>query len=243
MLNEKVKEFLSNYKYKIELHAHTNPCSGCSRMSVSEVVTRLKESGYSAVVLTNHYFYDHGAYRETPDPIATYLKDYNEAKALGDKLGIKVFLAMEIRFLGSMNDYLVLGVDEQFLRDIYNRCELTVDSFYEEFHNPDRLIIQAHPFRNNGTPANLNSLDGLEIMNMHPDQKSRSAMAAKFANENNVPIVTIGTDLHHNEHVGICSLRTKTLPTTEKELVALLRKGDYIFDIGGYPMLPQFKLD
>ena len=100
------------------------------------------------------------------------------------------------------------------------------------------MIIQAHPFRNNGTAADLNFLDGLEIMNMHPGQKSRTALASKYAAENHIPIVTVGTDLHHCEHVGISALRTRILPENEAHLVQILRSGDYIFEIGSHPMLP-----
>lgn len=237
-----VGEYLSAYKYKIELHAHTNPCSGCSRIAPKELIQLLKDQNYDAVVITNHFFYDHGEYRKSEDPVSTYLKDFYEAKEEGEKQGMKVLLGTEYRFLENENDYLVYGVDENFLRKTLHRSELGIESFYREFAGEELLIIQAHPFRNGGTAANLAFLDGLEIMNMHPGQKSGSAMAARYANEQKVPIVIIGTDLHHNSHAGISALRTKVLPENEAHLVQILRSRDYIFDIGGYPMLPYFKL-
>ncbi len=238
LISDEMIEYIASYKYKIELHAHTYPCSGCSRISSEEMIHLLKKENYDAVVIANHFFYDHGEYLKSEDPIKTYMKDFYDAKAMGEKEGIKVLLGAEYRFLESDNDYLVFGVDEAFLRNTLNRSDLGIESFYKEFHNENRLIIQAHPFRNSGTAVDLDFLDGLEIMNMHPYQKSRTAVAAKYAAENHAPIVTVGTDLHHHEHVGISALRTKVLPEDEVHLVQILRSGDYIFEIGGYPMMP-----
>ena len=231
----------SEYKYKIELHAHSNPCSGCSRLSVPNLMSALKREKFDAVVLTNHFFYDHGAYREAHDPIETYMMDYYKCREIGEREGIVVLLGAEYRFLESQNDYLVYGIDKEFLKNTYHRSDLTLESFYKEFHSDDILIIEAHPFRDTSGcfPANPKFLDGVEIMNMHPLKTIGNSVAAKFARDCNIPIVTIGTDLHWDEHAGICATRTKVLPKTEKDLVKLLRSGDYIFEIGGYPMLPQ----
>ena len=147
-------------------------------------------------------------------------------------------LGAEYRFLENESDYLVFGLDEEFLKSTLHRSDLGIASFYKEFHSEELLIIQAHPFRNDGEAADLRFIDGLEIMNMHPGQRSRSGIAAKFSSKQSVPVVTIGTDLHHREHTGVSALRTKVLPENEKHLVQILRGRDYIFDIGGYPMLP-----
>ncbi len=235
-----IKDYISAYKYKIELHAHTRPCSDCGRLSPQELIDGLKREGFDAVVITNHYFYDHGAYRSTTSPMDTYLNAFRDCREYGEKMGIKVFLGAEYRFLESKNDYLVYGVDEKFLRDTFERSELTIESFYKEFHREDILIIEAHPFREDCgcSPVDPRFVDGYEIMNMQPGKLSKNVIAAKYARENGVSLVTIGADLHHARQLGLCSLRAKILPQNEKELVALLRSGDYIFDIGGYPMLP-----
>jgi len=235
-----INKFVSSYKYKIELHAHTNPCSGCSMLSPEEMMKKLKEHNYHAVVITNHFFYDHGDYLEAEDPIATYLKDFYKCREIGEKEGIKVLLGAEYRFLESNNDYLVLGIDKEFLDKTLHRSDLTIESFYKEFHNEDLLIIHAHPYRENcgSSPVNPEFLDGVEIMNMHPGKMSENGLAAKFAKDNNISLVTIGTDLHRAAHAGVSALRTKVLPQNEKELVKILKSKDYIFEIGGFPMIP-----
>ncbi len=239
-MQREITEYLSEYKYRIELHAHSNPCSDCSRLSPVEIIQRLKEGNYDAVVITNHFCYDHGAYLNTPDPIETYMKAFYECRDAGEKAGIRVLLGAEYRFLESNNDYLVFGIDEAFLRDTVLRSDLSLESFYKEFHSDDILIIQAHPCRidGGGFPANPEFLDGMEIMNMHNKHISGNGSAAKYASENNIPVLTVGTDVHVCEHVGLSALKTKVLPKDEKELVKVLRSRDYIFEIGGHPMLP-----
>lgn len=238
-LPDAVREYIAAYKYKIELHAHTYPASGCSRLSPKELIAALKKEGYDAVVITNHLFYDHGEYRKSENPIETWLKGFYEAKEEGEKQGIKVLLGAEYRFLENENDYLVFGVDKDFLERTHNRPDLTLKSFYEEFHNEGILIIHAHPRRKNGVFMPMEYLDGLEIMNMHPGHNSLQGITAKYAAENNVPIVIAGTDLHHDGHEGVAAIRTRVLPENELELIDILKSGDYILDIGGYPMLPH----
>ena len=75
---------------------------------------------------------------------------------------------------------------------------------------------------------------------MHPGHNSRICTSAQYADEQNIPILTIGTDLHHRGHEGSAALRAKTLPKNNDELVALLRSRDYVFEIGGRPLLPYY---
>ena len=152
---------------------------------------------------------------------------------------MRVFLGAEYRFLESKNDYLIYGIDENFLRSTYSLSSLTLETFYKEFHSDDLLIIEAHPFRESCgcSPVSPDFIDGIEIMNTHPLKMSQNALAAKYAKDNGISIVTVGGDLHNNAHIGLSSLRTRVLPKDEKELVKVLRSRDYIFEIGGYPMI------
>jgi len=43
-------------KYKIELHSHSAESSRCGLIEAAEVVKKYKEAGYSALVLTDHYY-------------------------------------------------------------------------------------------------------------------------------------------------------------------------------------------
>ena len=64
-MNDKMLEIQQEcrlaYPYKIELHAHTSPCSSCSEIVPKEMIRLMQEQHYDAVVITNH-FYSGGAF-------------------------------------------------------------------------------------------------------------------------------------------------------------------------------------
>lgn len=234
-----VENYLSQYVYKIELHAHTSPASGCSELVPEEFIDRLHRAGYHTVCVTNHFF-EGGTYMNDADPVGKYLEDYRLAKALGEAVGMTVLLGAEFRFHENCNDYLVYGVDEAFLRETVTQFSLTYRQFYEKYHSPKRLILQAHPFRNGIAAMDGAHMDGIEAFNMHPNHNSRVTVAARYADSEQIPMITVGTDLHHRGHEGSSALRAKFQPKTNEELIALLRSGDYLFEIGGRPLLPYY---
>ena len=73
------QQLTEKYRYKFELHAHSNPASGCSDIPPAELVERCKNAGGDGMVLTNHAVW---WMKETSkeDWCAQYLKDYREAK-------------------------------------------------------------------------------------------------------------------------------------------------------------------
>ena len=51
----KIKEDLkSEYKYRIELHAHSKPVSPCSEIPPEQLIKVYKDLGFDAIALTNH---------------------------------------------------------------------------------------------------------------------------------------------------------------------------------------------
>lgn len=237
-----VKNYLSEYHYKIELHAHTSPCSACSCIPATELPQLMQEQHYDAVVIVNHFTPDSHVMKEQ-DPVGVYLEDFRIAKEEGKRRGVQVLLGAEYRFTENMNDYLVYGVDEAFLRETANHLDMGIEEFYRKYHCQSRLIIQAHPFRDGMALANPECLDGIETMNMHPGHNSRVSIATRYASEKKFPVVTIGTDLHHFGHEGLSALRTRVLPENEMQLVEILRSRDYLFEIDGCPMLPHLYFD
>ena len=236
-LPREVQDFLSSYRYKLELHCHCKPTSSCAKMEIPEMMELLRKENFDGVVLTNH-FYAGGKFMKTEDPVGTYLDDYYRAAELGEKMGIRVYLGAEYRFAENSNDYLVFGVDEAMLRETVTRFDMTFQQFYEEYHREDRLILQAHPFRPGLQVMDPPHLDGIEAFNVHPHHNSMVALAARGAQENDLPLITAGTDFHNPGYEGLAATRTKILPKDSKELVALLRSGDYMMEIAGCPLLP-----
>ena len=225
----------SEYKFKTELHAHTTPASGCSEIPPEHLIKVYKEKGYTSITLTNHFIVDDV---DPQEKITRYLDDYYKTLDLGKKEGINIILGSEIRFSENCNDYLIFGITPDDLFDINALLDKGIDNFYKEYKNDKNIILQAHPFRNGMEPVNPESLDGIEVFNMHPGHNSRIGFAAQFARKNNF-IITCGTDYHHFGHEGLCGILTKEPITDSYELAQILKSKDYIIDISGYKVIPE----
>lgn len=224
-----------DYKYKTELHAHTSPASGCSQITPEYMVEAYKKLGYTCVALTNHFIYEENAL--VSDKVLRVLDDYHKTKQIGADNGLNIILGAEIRFLENYNDYLIYGIDESDLTAIYSLLEYGIDNFYKTYKNDKNVIIQAHPYRDVCTVANPDSLDGIEVFNVHPGHNSKIAIAAKFAREHN-KIITAGTDFHHHGHEGLSAILTKVPIKNSYQLAEILKNRDYLIDIGGCKVLP-----
>lgn len=235
-LTDLKRQLVDRYRHKLELHAHSHPASGCSDLSPAELVERCKNAGADGLVLTNHVVWWHRE-EEKESWCARYLNDYLETKAAGEKLGIKVLLGFEAHFPENNNDYLVFGPDESFIPRMYDYIGGSQQEFYAACHNNDTLILQAHPHRNNMEPVGPAYLDGYEVFNLHPGHNSRIAVAAKL-HATCGGVITGGTDLHHRGHEGSLLTCFAEMPENEKDLVRLLRSGDYVFMTADKVILP-----
>ena len=230
-VKDKAREMLSVYKYRIELHAHTNPCSLCSKVSPRELVRRYKALGYDALNITNHFNPESQAFSSAKDFAEFYLTPYHEAKDEGEKLGVTVYLGAEVRFNENMNDYLVFGLDEKDIERIYPYIPLGLESFCGEFRRDGILIIQAHRFRDGMTAVDKKYLDGVETFNMHWSHNSRVAVAQRFADENPELIYTIGSDFHDPGYEGLGCIYSQYLPKDQHELCSLIKSRDFVMGI------------
>ena len=226
------KHIFSQYPYRIELHAHTNPASGCSTLTPGQLVEFYAEKGYHGVVLTNHFEPDKLVFGEEK-AVDMVMGDYEAAKTAAEKYGICVYLGAELRFRENINDYLVYGVDEGLLRTFYDYIPTDVVTFRAEVKLDKSVFLQAHPFRSNMVLCDPNLLDGMECMNMHPRHNSAVGLATQYAYEKNLNIKIAGGDCHGMGDQGLAALRTRVLPEDSFELAAILKSGDYVFEIGG----------
>ncbi len=227
------EELLSEYKFQIELHAHTSPASSCSQIPPKMLAEIYKGLGYNAVTMANHFTFEYCGLSKN-EVIDRFFGDYEEAEKRGKEIGIKVILAAEIRFDESENDYLIYGVNRNMLEEIYDLLPYGVDNFRKTYKMPDSVFLQAHPFREGMEKVNPAILDGIEVFNMHPNHNSKVGLAAVYAKEQNFSVVTAGSDFHHPDrcHEGVSAIRTKVLPQDSFHLASILRSGDYLMEVG-----------
>lgn len=225
---------LSKYKYRTELHAHTSPGSMCADFAPEDVLKYY--AGYDSIAITNHFIYQERFLRFDKEPTAEeyvrwFLADYNKAKDVSPKYNLNVILGAEIRFSENNNDYLVYGIDEKILIEIYKSLEYGIEGFKKNDALNQVLIIQAHPFRNGMEEINPDWIDGIEGFNMHSGHNSRIAKTVKFAKDNNKTILTAGSDFHHINGEKMAALLTDRLVHNSFELADILREQNYALEI------------
>lgn len=209
-----------------ELHSHSSEVSPCADVNAEDVVALYKGAGYQGLVMTDHY---HEEYFSSLGDLSwnekaeCFLESYRLAKDAAQNLDFDVFLGFEIRFSDSGNDFLVFGIDEDF---IYRNPELHKHdlTFLNHAVNtyPGSLIIQAHPFRKGcKPPEDLRLIDGVEVCNGNPRHNSRNDLAAELAIKNNL-IKISGSDFHCIEDLGKGGIRLPKRVETSKELTHAL---------------------
>lgn len=228
---------IEEYKYKTELHSHTFPVSPCSEVYAEGLIEAYKELGADSVVLTNHFTPNYIADRSKAEAIKEYTECFHDLKKCAQKSGMTAVFGVEIKFSENNNEYLVYGIREEDLEEIYEFVDKGLASFYNEFKNDRNLILQAHPFRNGMVLADLKRIDGIETFNMHPNHNSRVSLAISYAREHSL-LVSGGTDFHHPGHQGCCLVRTKTKIEDSYDVADVLKSRDFVFDIFGNIILP-----
>lgn len=228
------KTLVEEYPYRIELHAHTYPASKCSQVTPQHMAETYKNLGFDGLVLTNHFFRKEDMSKA--EYMDFYMADYEQTREMGQRLGLKVYLGTEIRFTDDSNEFLIFGVTRSMLEDIYDLLPYGVENFRAQYKMPDSVFAQAHPMRTRGNsqPVAPELLDGVEVFNTHPYHDGRIGLAALYAQENKMEIITAGSDFHHpdHNHEGLSAMRTACLPEDSFGLAAILKEKNYLLEVG-----------
>jgi hypothetical protein len=216
---------------KFELHTHTKENDICVNMTADEIVKAYKNAGYDGMVITNHFFdlslewyKDELAGCGHSGIIDYYLKGYKIAKAAGEQLGMTILMGLELRFDGTINDYLVYGVDEAFLYNSPLLNTLNLDSFLKILP-AGAIVYQAHPFRKDMTITDPRKLFGVEVYNGGTGEDG-NYFADIWADKYNLKKIS-GSDFHSIKHLGRGGVIFENHITDMKELVRELKAERY----------------
>ena len=219
-------------KYLYEMHFHTKNTSNCANVKAEIAVEEYIKAGYDGIIVTDHLspstFMKYG--RELlpwKKKIDFFLRGYNEAKRTANGR-ISVLLGMELRFRTTEgeNDYLVYGINEDFLYNTPEILNMNSRTFYELAEKNGFLVFQAHPFRVGMKVTNPKYLDGVEIFNGNPRHNSSNDIAEMWAKKYCL-LVTSGSDYHEIEDLGSGGIWFNKEITDNKTLVEELLKQDY----------------
>jgi len=216
--------------YKYDTHVHTSETSPCGNISAAELVHLYKDASYHGVVITDHYYksyFDSLGDISWNDKVDCYLKGYRLALAEGKKIGLNVMLGMELRFNENFNDYLIYGIDENFLKENKKLYELDLRHFRELANKKDLLIYQAHPFRPFMIPADPQMLDGVEVFNGNLRHNSKDAKALEYAETNDLKLIS-GSDFHEYEDLARGGIIASELVNSSMAFVRILNENKVI---------------
>lgn len=216
--------------YKYDVHVHTMETSPCGKVRAAEVVKLYKKMGYDGIVITDHYsdrFFLSVAGQKWETKMEKFLKGYREALRAGSEIGLNVLLGMEINFRWSLNDYLVYGIDEDFLLENPFLHKKGLKSFRRIIDKYGYLVYQAHPFRIGMTRADSGLLDGVEVFNGNPRHNSKNESAEKFALENRLRMIS-GSDFHMLEDAGSGGMIFAENPENNAKLLEILRENKVV---------------
>ncbi len=192
-----------------ETHLHTSEASACATFTAKEHVRYYKDAGYDGIIVTDHFFHGNTCIpRELPwnEWVNQFCKGYENAKAEGDKVGLKVFFGWETNF--NATEFLIYGLDKAWLQNHPDIVSWSVEEQYNKIHEAGGFIVHAHPYRIRPYIKEIRLfpkfVDAVEAINLgnHNDTFDRQALV--YARKNKLP-VTAGTDAHGKErlHSGV----------------------------------------
>ncbi len=215
----------------IDMHCHSKGVSRCCQCTYEQIIDIAKEVGIDAIILTNHYDRNYLKYYESAeDLVEKYQREYKNAKAYGDRVGVKVYYGVEIT-ANSLNvlpavHLIAYGVDEKFLTDHPYVFDYTLEKIYETVRAYGGILVQAHPFRCADRLVDTKYLDGIEI-SCHPKYNTTSQEKVKEVAHDKGLIITCGADYHGDTpYRPVCGLAVDELPKDIDGIVKILRSKD-----------------
>lgn len=211
--------------YKYDTHVHTSETSPCGKVNAEDVVRLYKQAGYKGIVITDHFydgFFNNSLQTDWKNKVEDYLSGYRKALKEGERQGLKVFLGIELRFEIIRNDYLVFGVDEEFLIGYPELYKSNLEEFRGIADRKGLLIYQAHPYRAGYSPVEPHLLDGVEVYNGNPRHDSRNDMAEDFARLNRLRYIS-GSDFHQVSDLARGGIITREKINTIADFIKTLK--------------------
>ena len=216
--------------YRYETHLHTVEGSACGRTPGVEYPSIFKERGYDGIFITDHFF--HGNTRPSrelswPEYVDAYMKGYEEAKRAGDAIGFKVFFGIEENFEG--DEFLIYGVDKQFLLDHPTIPHWTREEMIKWVHEAGGAVMQAHPFRERDYLSDIKlaptAVDGIEVYNA-ANSANMNALGFEYCAKLDLPMLS-GSDIHYfrDNELGGMLFDTKIASIEEFVSAVIARKG------------------
>lgn len=186
--------------YLYETHLHTCEASACAKVHGEDYIDYMINKGYSGIVVTDHFFNGNTCIPEDlswEDKIEIYASGYERARKAAEGKDFNVMFGVEFNFW--KDEYLLYGIDKQWLLD--NECimEMNRHELYEAVKKAGGVVIQAHPFRERDYLSDIrlapSACDGVEVYNA-ANKPNMNALGYEYTAELGLPM-TAGSDIHY----------------------------------------------
>ena len=232
------------YVYKVETHMHTSQGSACAHSTGAEMARAYKEQGYSAVIVTDHFFGGNtavpsrsertGDWYSWDKRLSLFAEGYEDAKREGDRIGLGVFFGFELGEYGT--DFLIYDYGVERLSAFPSITAVGIHAALERIRGEGGFIVHAHPFRGDSYiryPGRLfpGHIDAVEVINISNGTEETERLAVEYAERNGL-IRLGGSDAHSAKPYGRGSGRGGVAfmerPKTINDVIRLARKGEMI---------------
>ena len=188
-------------EYLYETHMHTSEISVCASATAVEQARLYKKLGYDGIIITDHFY---NGNTEVPKDLPweewvnRFTVGYEKAKAEGDKIGLSVFFGWEESFHG--NDFLVYGLDKEWLLDHPQIINWEIKELYENVNADGGYFVHAHPFREEDYIKEIrlfpNHVHAVEVINSSHTNPKFDKRAIEYAKKHGLAMAA-GSDAHH----------------------------------------------
>lgn len=237
-------------RFVYETHLHTNQASACGRVDGAQMARLYKQAGYTGIVITDHFLGGNTAIERTLPWdmwVDGFCMGYEAAKEEGDRIGLQVFFGWESGFRGT--EFLVFGLDKQWLLAHPEIRGCTVGEQYDLVHSGGGIVIHAHPFRVRDYIKEVrlypDCVDAVEAINAaHSSINSTSAdiplfnkQAIEYAQTHDLPM-TAGSDQHGQTMIGGGMVFSRKMEDMQDLCAAILNREAIELLDGTKPLLP-----
>lgn len=227
------------YCFIYETHLHTSQGSACAKNTGAEMAIACKKAGYAGIIVTDHNWGGNTASDcslQWEEWVTDFCKGYEDAKRVGDEIGLDVFFGWEAGYQGT--EFLIYGLDKAWLIEHPEIKKASIEEQYKLVHDGGGIVIHAHPYREEYYIPEIrlypNLVDGVEGMNAtHSNSKSIihnnpefDVRARIYADKHNL-LLTSGSDIHSTNLLGGGMAFRRKLESIHDFTNAILSKEEY----------------
>ncbi len=192
--------------FKYETHLHTSEASACAISSGAEMADAHKKSGYTGIIVTDHFFNGNTAIPfdlSWKNRVELFCLGYENAKKRGDEIGLQVFFGWEFNY--GATEFLTYGLDKEWLIKHPEIEHMRYPDYLKLIDLHGGFTVHAHPFRQRGYINKLvlvpEYTSAVEIYNDGNDMEIFNERAKWYAESFDLA-VTAGSDIHSADGIN-----------------------------------------